>query len=231
MNCAIVCKERVGAEQENIKFKESIKCAVPSRSWIILCIISFLSFMANTLRGQSCIYFAKYCLGMENWATILLTLMTVAQIITAPFTANILIKLGNKNNLYCGFLTYVIASIFMAMSGNNLVLLVVFTIISGIGSTLACATAFTICSDTVDEVEEITGKRPQGIMTSIMMCAMKLGIAGAGILSSVVLNKGGYIADQIQTESAISAIHWNMYWFPIIIYILGLGMIRFFRQK
>lgn len=231
MNCAIVCKERVGVEQERIKFKDSIKCAVKSQSWIILCIISFLSFMANTLRGQSCIYYAKYCLGMENWATILLTLMTAAQIITAPFTAKILIKLGNQKNLYCGFLIYIAASIFMALSGKNLILLVVFTIISGIGSTMAAATAFTICSDTIDEVEHLTGKRPQGIMTSIMMCAMKLGIAGAGILSSIVLNKGGYIADQIQTASSINAIQWNMFWLPIIIYILGLGMIRFFCYK
>lgn len=231
MNCAVVCKERVGVEQEKIKFKDSIKCAVQSHSWIILCIISFLSFMANALRGQSCIYYAKYCLGMENWATIILTLMTVAQIITAPFTAKILIKLGNQKNLYCGFIIYIVASVFMALSGKKLILLVIFTIISGIGSTLAGATAFTICSDTIDEVENLTGKRPQGIMTSIMMCAMKLGIAGAGILSSIVLSKGGYIADQIQTESAINAIHWNMYWFPIIIYILGLGLIRFFRCK
>lgn len=231
MNCAVVCKERVGVKQERIKFKDSIKCAVQSRSWIILCIISFLSFMANTLRGQSCIYYAKYCLGMENWATILLTLMTAAQIITAPFTAKILIKLGNQKNLYFGYLIYIEASVFMALSGKNLVLLVVFTIISGIGSTLAGATAFAICSDTIDEVENLTGKRPQGIMTSIMMCAMKLGIAGAGILSSIVLSKGGYIADQIQTESAISAIHWNMYWFSIIIYMLGLGLIRFFSCK
>lgn len=231
MNCAIVCKERVGVEQEKIKFKDSIKCAVQSRSWIVLCIISFLSFMANTLRGQSCIYYAKYCLGMENWATILLTLMTIAQIVTAPFTARILIKLGNQKNLYYGFGIYIVASVFMAVSGNNLNLLVLFTIISGVGSTLAGATAFTICSDTIDEVEHLTGKRPQGIMTSIMMCAMKLGIAGAGILSSIVLNKGGYIADQIQTSSAINAIQWNMFWFPIIIYILGIGMIRFFHCK
>lgn len=231
MNCAIVCKERVGTDQEKIGFKESIKCASKSKSWIILCIISFLSFMANTIRGQSCIYYAKYCLGVESWATILLTVMTVAQIVTAPFTSKILIKLGNKNNLYCGFTTYIIGSIGMSICGSNLFLLIILTFISGIGSTLAGATAFTICSDTMDEVEAITGKRPQGIMTSIMMCAMKLGIAGAGIVSSLVLNKGGYIADQVQSVSAINAINYNMFLIPIIIYGIGLFMIRFFECK
>ena len=231
MNCAFVCKERVGTEQENIGFKESISCAVKSKSWIILCIISFLSFMANTLRGQSCIYYAKYCLGIESWATILLTVMTIAQIGTAPFTSKILTKIGNQKNLVCGFSIYIIASLAMAVTGDNLILLVITTFISGIGSTLAGATAFTICSDTMDEVESLTGKRPQGIMTSIMMCAMKLGIAGAGIVSSFVLNKGGYAADQIQSASAINAIHWNMFWIPVIIYILGLYMTRFFKCK
>lgn len=231
MNCAFTCKERVGFDQEKIGFKESLKCAVKSKSWMILCIISFLSFMANTLRGQSCIYYAKYCLGLESWATILLTVMTIAQIGTAPFTSKILMKLGNQKNLVCGFTIYIIASVAMAISGDNLVILIITTFISGIGSTLAGATAFTICSDTIDEVEELTGRRPQGIMTSIMMCFMKLGIAGAGIVSSLVLNKGGYIADQIQNVSAINAIHWNMFWIPIIIYIVGLYMTRYFKCK
>jgi len=231
MNCAFTCKERVGVEQKNTGFKESIKCAVKSKSWIVLCIISFLSFMANTLRGQSCIYYAKYCLGLESWATILLTVMTLAQIGTAPFTSKILTKIGNQKNLICGFSIYIAASLAMAISGNNLIILIITTFISGIGSTLAGATAFTICSDTIDEVEELTGIRPQGIMTSIMMCAMKLGIAGAGIVSSFVLNKGGYIADQIQNSSAINAIHWNMFWIPIIIYIMGLYMTRYFKCK
>ncbi len=231
MNCAYVCKERVGVDQEKIKFKESIRCAVKSRSWIILCVISLLSFMANTLRGQSCIYYAKYCLGVESWATILLTVMTIAQIVTAPFTAKILTKLGNQKNLYCGFTIYIVGSLLMAICGSNLFVLVIFNFISGVGSTLAAATAFTICSDTIDEVERLTGKRPQGIMTSIMMCAMKLGIAGAGIISSVVLNAGGYVADQVQSASAITAIEWNMFWFPIIIYGAGLVLIRFFKCK
>lgn len=231
MNCAHVCKERVSGNQEKIKFKESIQCALKSRAWVILCIVSFLSFMANTLRGQSCIYYAKYCLGMENWATVLLTVMTVAQIMTAPFTAKILTKLGNQKNLYCGFTIYIVGSLLMAICGGNIVTLVLFTFISGIGSTLAAATTFTICSDTIDEVEEKTGKRPQGIMTSIMMCAMKLGIAGAGIISSIVLNIGGYVADQTQSLEAVRAIQWNMFWIPIIIYVIGLGFIRYFKSK
>lgn len=231
MNCAIVCKERVGADQEKIGFLESIRCAAKSKSWIILCIISFLSFMANTLRGQSCIYYAKYCLGLESWATVLLTVMTIAQIVTSPFVAKLLIKLGNQKSLMCGFTIYIIASIGMSICGSNLFLLIILTFISGVGSTLTAATAFTICSDTMDEVEELTGKRPQGIMTSIMMCAMKLGIAGAGIISSIVLNKGGYIADQIQSVQALKAISWNMFWIPVIIYIIGLIMTRFFKCK
>ena len=231
MNCAIVCKERVGTNQEKIGFKESIKCACKSKSWIVLCIISFLSFMANTLRGQSCIYYAKYCLGVESWATILLTVTTIAQIATAPFTSKALIKLGNKKTLIVGITIYIIVSLGMTICGGNLLLLIILTFLSGVGSTFTAATAFTICSDTMDEVENLTGQRPQGIMTSIMMCAMKLGIAGAGIISSVVLNKGGYIADQIQSAAAINAIHWNMFWIPILIYAMGLVMTRFFECK
>lgn len=229
LNCAYSCKERVGIGQEKMKFSESLRCALKSHSWIILCIISCLAFLANTLRGQSCIYYAKYCLGMESWTSILLTMSTIAQISAAPFTAKILTKLGSKNCLYVGFSLYIVFSLLMFLAGDHFLLLVIFTFLSGIGCTLAVGTSFTICTDTMDEVEYLTGKRPQGIMTSIMMCTMKLGIAGAGIVFSFVLNAGGYVADTIQTPASINAIHWNMFWLPIIIYGAGLILIGFFR--
>lgn len=227
-NCAISCKERTNETQDKMSVRESLQCAVTSRSWILLCIISCLAFLINGLRNTSCIYYAKYCLGMDSLASILLTMSTISMIVTSPFIAKILTKLGNKNCMILGFSIYIVFTFFMFMAGDHLILLILFAFLSGIGSNLASGPAYTICSDTMDEVEELTGKRPQGIMTSVMMCTMKLGVAVSGIIFSAIMNAGGYAADALQTKTAIIAIHWNLFWLPICLAIICLILALFF---
>ncbi|MBO5461130.1 MAG: MFS transporter [Ruminococcus sp.] len=162
-------------------------------------------------------------------ASILLTMATFATIVTAPFVAHVLNKLGNRNTMFLGYASYAFFTLCMFLAKDNIALLVIFTFLSGVGNNLGSGTVFTICCDTIDEVEYLTGKRPQGIMTSVMMCTMKLGIAGAGIIFSMVLNAGGYVADAVQTPSAISAIHWNMFWLPMILAGVCFALVCFFK--
>ena len=88
---------------------------------------------------------------------------------------------------------------------------------------------YAFCSDTMDEVEYKTGTRPQGVMTSVMMCFAKIGIALAGIIFSQVLDMGGYVADAVQTPAAINAIHWNLFWIPILSMGICLLLAFFYR--
>lgn len=228
-NCAIVCKERIGIDQDKMGFIESLRCAAKSRSWIVLCVISCLAFLANNLRSQSCIYYAKYCLGQESWASILLTMSTIAMICTSPFIAHLLTRLGNRTCMLLGFSLYIVSTLAMYLVKDHIVLLILFAFFSGIGSNLGSGPAYTMCSDTMDEVEAQTGKRPQGIMTSVMMCAMKLGIASAGIIFSMILNAGGYAADTVQSQSSLLAIQWNMFWLPMILMGCCLILSRLFQ--
>ena len=230
-NCAVVCKERVGIHQEKMPFIKSLRYASKSSSWVVLCVISCLGFMQFSIRNQSWIYYAKYCLGKESWATILLTVSTISMIVTSPFMARILTRLGNKKCMFLGFSMCIVFSLGVFVAKDNFVFLLMCSFLNGMGNNLATGPAYTICSDTIDEVEKLTGKRPQGTMTAVMMCAMKLGVAGAGIVFSVILNAGGYVADGIQGASAVNAIHWNMFWLPMILSVMCLGLTCFFRLE
>lgn len=227
--CVMNVKERTTGTAENLSIKESLRCASKSPSWILLCIINLLAFLANTLRGQSTIYYAKYCLGKESLASILLTLATIAALMMAPFMAKILMRIGSRNCMMAGHIVYIVFSVCTFLAKDNLVLLILFTLLSGIGCNLIIGPSYTLCTDTMDEAEYHSGKRPQGIMTSVMMCTMKLGIAGTGFVFSIVLNLGGYVSDAIQTPSAINAICWNMFWIPILLTAINIVLTCFFR--
>lgn len=104
-------------------------------------------------------------------------------------------------------------------------------LLAGLGKSMATSPCYAICADTVDEVEALTGKRPQGVMTSFMMCTMKAGTAIAGVVFSVVLHAGHYAAETAQQSSeAICAIYMNLFWLPMLI-VAGCMVLAFFFNK
>ena len=96
---------------------------------------------------------------------------------------------------------------------------------------MATSPCYAICADTIDEVEALTGKRPQGVMTSFMMCTMKAGTAIAGVVFSVVLHAGHYAAETAQqSPEAICAIYMNLFWLPMLI-VAGCMVLAFFFKR
>lgn len=218
-NCTISCQERIPTmAAEKLKLRESLYLAAKSRAWILLCIVIGIFYIVNILRSQSILYYAKYVLEDESSATLLLTVYTLAMLTVAPFMDKLLNRLGSRNCLVLGFVIFISSSLGIFFAEENMALLSVLVFVSGVGGNLASGPSYVICADAVDEVEQLTGKRPQGLMTSFMMCIMKAGVAAAGALFTVVLNIGGYSADALQQSAgALTAIRWDMIWLPALL--------------
>lgn len=231
-NCMISCKERVQADSgQRMSLKESLQCAVKSRSWIILCILGACVMVVTILQNQSIIYYAKYILMDEGKATLLLTIYTLAQLMAAVFMDKMLNWLGNRNCMLVGFGAFLILTVCMFAGRENLMVFCVFLFLSGLGKSMATSPCYAICADTVDEVEALTGKRPQGIMTSFMMCMMKAGTAIAGVVFSAVMHAGHYVSEASeQSAEAIQAIYRNLFWLPMLI-VAGCMVLAFFFKR
>lgn len=184
------------------------------------------------LQNQSIIYYAKYVLLDENMATVLLTIYTLTQLLAAIFMDKVLNWLGNRNCMLFGFGTFLVLTLCMSACRSNLILFCVFLLLSGLGKSMATSPCYAICADTVDEVEELTGKRPQGVMTSFMMCMMKAGTAIAGVVFSAVLHAGHYAAEATrQSPEAIRAIYMNLFWIPMLIVAVCMVLAFFFKRR
>ncbi len=231
-NCTISCRERViSKESRRMSLKESLQCAVKSRSWILLCIIGACVMVVMILQNQSIIYYAKYVLFDEKMATVLLTIYTLTQLLAAVFMDKVLNRLGNRNCMMLGFGTFLVLTAMMFVCRKNLVLFCIFLLLGGMGKSMATSPCYAICADTVDEVEALTGKRPQGVMTSFMMCTMKAGTAIAGVVFSAVLHAGHYAAEAAQqSPEAIRAIYQNLFWIPMLI-VAGCMVLAFFFKR
>ena len=214
-----------------MSLKESLQCAVKSRSWILLCVIGACVMVVMILQNQSIMYYSKYILMDESRATLILTIYTMAQLLAALFMDKMLNRLGNRNCMLFGFGAFLVLTVVMFVCRKNLVLFCVFMLLAELGKSMATSPCYAICADTVDEVESLTGKRPQGVMTSFMMCTMKAGTAIAGVVFSAVLHAGHYAAEAAQqSPEAIRAIYMNLFWLPMLI-VAGCMVLAFFFKR
>ena len=122
-----------------------------------------------------------------------------------------------------GFGVFLVLTVVMFAFRKNLILFCIFMLLAGLGKSMATSPCYAICADTVDEVEALTGKRPQGVM--------KAGTAIAGVVFSVVLHAGHYAAETAQqSPEAICAIYMNLFWLPMLI-VAGCMVLAFFFKR
>lgn len=152
----------------------------------------------------------------------------ISMLVSSPFIGQVLDRVGNRKCMVLGSMGMILSILGMAVSGSSVAGQVVFNFLCGAASNLCTGPLYSACSDTMDEVEYLTGERPQGIMTSVMMCTNKLGIAFAPIISSIVLGAGGYTAGSAQSAKALAAIKGNVFWIPAVLSGLGILAALFF---
>lgn len=228
MNCTVQCRERIAVQSEQVKILDELRHALKSRSWTALCVVALLITCALTLRTSGIVYYAKYVLENEDLATLLLAMSPISMLVSSPFIGQVLDRVGNRKCMVLGSMGMILSILGMAVSGSNVAGQVVFNFLCGVASNLCTGPLYPACSDTMDEVEYLTGERPQGIMTSVMMCTNKLGIAFAPIISSIVLGAGGYTAGSAQSAKALAAIKGNVFWIPVVLSGLGILAALFF---
>jgi len=94
---------------------------------------------------------------------------------------------------------------------------------------MATGMIFVILSQTIDYAEWKTGVRPQGLLTSLLAFAQKIGIGLAGLLSAQILKAGGYSADTALTASAVFSIKMLFWGLPLALSILIVIAMLFYQ--
>lgn len=115
-------------------------------------------------------------------------------------------------------------------SGGAMWLIVVSSVIRGIGNACGGATMWAMVSDTIDYGEWKTGVRTEGLVNSACSFGYKIGNGIGSALLGLILEIGGYVGEAAQqTESALASIRICFVWIPVAVYIIGLGIMRFYH--
>lgn len=230
MMCAVFTKERLqGQKGKAVKLGESLKVLGQNHPWMLLCGVQFLTLMMLTSRNQGIIYYAKYCLGNETISSWMMTITSVIAVLMSVLLPILIRRHGMKFCVVAGNVLWCIAMCGSWFAGKNVIWILVFHILASIGWGIATGGIFVQLTQTIDYAQWKTGKRPQGLFTSLLSAVQKLGGAVAGMLCSQILNLGGYVANAVATEQVMLSIRVLFCGLPCALGLGVIGIMCFYR--
>lgn len=141
-----------------------------------------------------------------------------------------LAKFGKRNCMYIGIFGQIIGSVIRGVAGmmQNVPLLVVGTIISGMVTGLLAVPVSTLFADGIDYGEYKTNKRIEGMGSAITSFSQKIssGLAMASV--GWILAFTGYVQNEVQTAKTNMGIITLYSWLPAIILLAIFFILKFF---
>ena len=189
-----------------------------------------LFFLMYSVNGGATVYYAKDILGDKNLVGTINGIFNVVQIAGMFFIAMLVKKYGKRNIFSLGLILDIIGMLVLNSSGGQMSIIVISSVIRGIGNACGGATMWAMVSDTIDYGEWKTGYRTEGLVNSACSFGYKIGNGIGSALLGVILEVGGYVGNAaVQTASALTSIKICFVWIPIIVYVCGLIIMKFYQ--
>lgn len=229
-------KERVrpaaaaDGQVKDVPFIEGLKALFQNKYWIMMVCMLALFFMMYSVNGGATVYYAKDILGDRDLVATINGIFNVVQILGMFFIAMLVKRYGKRNVFAIGLVLDIIGMLILNFSAGAMTLIVVSSVIRGIGNACGGATMWAMVSDTIDYGEWKTGYRTEGLVNSACSFGYKIGNGIGSALLGVILEVGGYVGEALtQTPAALTSIRICFVWVPIAVYVAGLVIMRFWH--
>ncbi len=237
-------KERVHPpKDQKTTFKQDLVDLATNKAWLMIGVATVFQLIYICMRGGSIIYYFTYFVKEQEitlfgkTATYSPTAMistfliagTVATILGVILSGRISRTFG-KSATYSAFLGIagVSTGAFFFLKPENIFLMFILQIITSFAVGPVSVLQWAIYTDTADYSEWKKGRRATGLIMSVSLFALKLGIA-LGVSGLVwILGAYGYQANQEQTAEALQGIRMVMSVYPAIFALIGMVFMFFY---
>lgn len=217
-------------ENNDVPVLVGIKALFKNKYWIMMTSMLALFFLMYAINGGSTVYYAKDILGDKNLVGTINGIFNIVQICGMFFIAMMIKKFGKRNIFALGLVLDIIGMLILNYSNGVMSLIIISSVIRGLGNACGGATMWAMVSDTIDYGEWKTGYRTEGLVNSACSFGWKIGNGIGSALLGLILEAGGYVGTAItQTETALFSIEICFIWIPIAIYVIGLIIMSFYH--
>ena len=213
-------KERIQPPKaQDTSVKKDIKYLFKNKPWIVLTVVSLISFIMFAMQNSATVFYFKYYMGNAESVQIFNVLGTLAIILALPMSKPLAKRFGNKNVFMA---SSIISGIFFTLifaAGNNVILVNTFNILAKIAYAPAIPLIWTMIADAADFGEWKLGRRTTGLCFSAAVFAQKVGWAIGASAGTWVLAASNYVANaEVQTPEAIMGMRLLVSVIPGVLY-------------
>lgn len=231
-------KERVVPEPKKSNLRADLKVLLSNGPWRVLFWAGLFTLINIAVRQSTQIYYFKYYVGDDGtrifwildqfsvFASTGALAMLVGVVLTKPLCEHfekrqLLITLSIINAAFM--------AVFFVLPAENFALMLVMNMLANLAAGPTPALVWSMYADCADYGEWKTGRRTTGLVFSGIQFSHKLGLAVGAGLAGIILSWFGFVANEMQTDTAMFGIRFLFALFPAVFALLGVAAIFFYR--
>lgn len=221
------CKERFeGSSRPDFAVWPAITQMLRNRAWWICFLFTLLYFVRFGAMISLTAYFAIEVLGRPWMISILLPAIAGMLLLSAFIAPPILSRTGIR--LGCLYALIVSIALFatLPLAEANPPLFIAIYLVASVATSITITGIFTMAAELVEYHEAKFGVRNEGLLSSGISLATKVGMAIGTSAIAFTLATADYHAGAV-TDAARAAIRWSYYGWPILLLTLQAGVILF----
>lgn len=196
---------------------------------ILICSYGVLS-ICNTVYNSVNMYYFKYVLGREDLVPTVSAVVMVTGLISVLVTPA-LVKKFDKKMVYiaASVVGIVILGIMMFVPSPTIGTVFVMLAVFGFFYNMPDGLGWSMLPDCVDYAKWKYGLEGNGLITSIYLFTIKVGLALGGFFPQLFLGMVGFTANQAQPESVLNMITFLKFGLPAISLVIVVVVICFYE--
>lgn len=221
----------VDSKKADVPVGVAFKALLHNKYWIIATINLLLLFIVMGVSNAAEAYYVKQILGDPDLIGTFGLAVQLTQIgCMVTFVAFFVKKYGKRNVMFAGAAIMAVGYAIMGIGSESLPIMIFGCILRGIGNAGIAACQFAMVVDTIEYGEWKSGVRTDGLINSAASFGQKMGNGFSMLLLSAILSWGGYVGTaSTQTESALFAIKAGYIYIPIVLTIVQLIVLLFYK--
>ena len=188
--------------------KDVFTTLLKNKPLLLLIISGLFVNMASGAKLSTLIYYAKYNLGNEMLNPLIAGVNIPFILLGIVFTPFLAKKFGKKMTYIILLVLFSVGTLGFYLSGwESLAAVLIWNCISSIGMAAPLVLQTSMLADTIEYAELRVGKRQEGLIFSSQTFMVKLSSAATAWITGIILMSTGFVANQIQQQSALIGIH------------------------
>lgn len=213
--------------QKHTSLIEDFK-GLTGQAWILF-LLNLFYFSLYVVRSTTVIYYFKYNLGRSDWLSLVGILGILSGLPMLLLLPSLEKKFSKRSLMFFSIILYIAGDLLIFIGRNSAFCLLAGLVITGLGIYGIFGITFAMQPDVIDYSEYKKNASVSGLIAAFQGFFVKGGMGLTSFIIGAFLKNGGYVANAVQTEKALSYIEICFIWIPIVLCALIAVLTYFYK--